>query len=109
MRITTRPFGKKNLIPNGARVSRAGLCQLLSSAVTLRPRVSPPAGVYRIKDGQLRLVDDPQGIIEGIGGGFLGGLGFSLCLLDVALVPLAVHPIAQVLRFAAASPFIDFH
>ena len=71
-----------------------------------RPRVSPAAGVYRVKDGQLRLVDDPQGIVEGIGGGFLG---FSFCLLDVALVRLRSIRSRRSCVFAAASAFIDFH
>jgi hypothetical protein len=69
-------------------------------------RVSPAAGVYRVKDGYLRLVDDPQGVIESVGGVFLGRLGLPFRLPGVALVALAIHAVAQVLRLGCG---VGFH
>src|SRR6266699_24839 len=71
-----------------------------------RPRISPAAGVYRIKDSQFRLVDGPRGVVQGIGSVFLGPLGFSFCLLDVALVSFAADAVAQTLRFRRG---VGFH
>jgi hypothetical protein len=69
-------------------------------------RVSPAAGVYRVKDGYLRLVDDPQGVIESVGGVFLGRLGLPFRLPGVARVALAIHAVAQVLRLGCG---VGFH
>jgi hypothetical protein len=53
----------------------------------------------------LRLVDDPDGVIQGISGVILRGLGFSFCHFDVMLVAFAVDAVVQVLHFRCSICF----
>ena len=61
---------------------------------------------YGIKDGQLGLVDDPVGVIQGIGRVLLRGLGVFFRLFDVMLVALAVNAVVHGLHFGGG---IGFH
>ena len=58
-------------------------------------RVGPDAGVYRIEDSQLSLVDGPRGVIQRIGGVCLRVLSLPFRLFHVMLLALAADLLAN--------------
>jgi len=73
------------------------------------PRVGPGAGVYRIQDDQLSLVDSPGDVIQRIGGVCLRVLSFPFGSFHVMLLALAADAVVQVLHLGTASACMDFH
>jgi hypothetical protein len=87
--------------PASARAASAAICPSRDGRPrSVRPRrcrpfVRPRAGIDRIQDSHLSLLDRPPGIAQRIDGVFPGALSVIFCHLGVQLVVFAAHAAVQ--------------